>query len=939
MPISDAQFIAWLSQEHANRVVLYEQNYAYETELGVPGEGILYFSDRPYTRNTAFAALPYVECIASVPEFTRSLTGNRLNSYSSSIGAVELHNNDGELDYLLDLALDGSYARFFYGDASWPREDFRVMFEVFVACVRRAPFRRLSISLRDSSSFLNRSIGGVALVGGSGPYANNARPVNFGFVHNVTPLSYDSINLIYRHSDNTVGEAIAVEVRDDGVPVSFTENGDGTFTLASPPVGLITCDVESYPLADTSGSNANVSDTFDHVIQGRGGFDGFGLYAGPHPTFVIDDVDDYPLGVHIPEARNILELLAEITDSGNCFAAIRRDAYFTYGRLKPYDIESFGLEPVDLVEDDIVPPSAFEVEHDEPTYYQYQAYAHKNWTVQNNLSDVLNPDEKARFERKGQYALQSLVGGTTYILAPELYHKTLTVSPPIETLLSWDDDSSILYLTQWMETRRAMALPWIEHVTVTVPLGANPDAPAMFYALELGDVVRVTVPRFGYDVGTLFQVTSINIALSKNRVTLRLVRKRGATAPPIGWESSQQYIIASVLSYRRGLPTIEVGPTSPPIGPPGAGIGGGGGALISFGGISGSGGEEPPEEESEDIYYFDRFTSDGSTDQLTAHIPDVGAAYASDVDYTGAATLVCLGANTQINGEPVRNVENPGTGAFMYGIAPLGETVANCFIETRLHWDHGIEGFNETNFRLFGRKTADTLYQLEIDIAGGSSGEDYAAMTLKRVVSGSVTGTLATDADLYFPRTSNHIVRFEMEDNDLRAYVNGVLVFDVDDTGSTILDGEECGFGLAHNGIHIPGLFLDWVICGGLIAPPEYESFSPEAPTYNPLTPSLMRLGPDVSGFREIKYPASGTVTLMLYLVNHRPGKTYSLNSGDLPASSFSSLTVTAPAVGAPFVTGTIDCDTNHPLGATFYVEVIDDDTLAVLVHIDVIPE
>jgi hypothetical protein len=900
MPISDAQFIAWLSQEHANRVVLYEQNYAYETELGVPGEGILYFSDRPYTRNTAFAALPYVECIASVPEFTRSLTGNRLNSYSSSIGAVELHNNDGELDYLLDLALDGSYARFFYGDASWPREDFRVMFEVFVACVRRAPFRRLSISLRDSSSFLNRSIGGVALVGGSGPYANNARPVNFGFVHNVTPLSYDSINLIYRHSDNTVGEAIAVEVRDDGVPVSFTENGDGTFTLASPPVGLITCDVESYPLADTSGSNANVSDTFDHVIQGRGGFDGFGLYAGPHPTFVIDDVDDYPLGVHIPEARNILELLAEITDSGNCFAAIRRDAYFTYGRLKPYDIESFGLEPVDIVEDDIVPPSAFEVEHDEPTYYQYQAYAHKNWTVQNNLSDVLNPDEKARFERKGQYALQSLVGGTTYILAPELYHKTLTVSPPIETLLSWDDDSSILYLTQWMETRRAMALPWIEHVTVTVPLGANPDAPAMFYALELGDVVRVTVPRFGYDVGTLFQVTSINIALSKNRVTLRLVRKRGATAPPIGWESSQQYIIASVLSYRRGLPTIEVGPTSPPIGPPGAGIGGGGGSLISFGGISGTAGGEEPPEPSETWYYLDRFDND-TPFGLDDYDPEIGGAYAAD-GTLGGRDLFITGYDSLNYVVTLDSSTNPG-----YGICPITPDSPDYFLEARFYW----QGTDEGDLHLIARKSGNTYYRVTIGLARGTTSTEYAAVELWRVVSGTPV-LLADDDDVLIASSGTpHLVYWKLLGTSLKVWIDGTLI--INTTDSVIASaGSEVGFGMDHPGV-TNLIAVDYIACAGHAAGPEWDWTSgANGATY-------FSFSAESSGARTFSYPATGTTVWNMHLINHDPEATYTVVENTLGV--FAGLTLNSPIVpGYPFLEGSLNLEDVYPQTMEFNV-------------------
>jgi len=566
--ITDAQFIAWLSQEHADRVILYEQDYMYEDTAGEPALGTLYLSDKPYA---PVGSQPYVDSISAVPEFERSLGGNRLSTYSSSIGAVEIINTDGELDFLLDLAIDGSEARFYFGDASWERADFRLIFTVRGMRVSRAPFTRLTIDLKDSTSLLNQSVGGTQQVGGSGPYANNARPLNVGFIHNLTPLVLDSINLTYVHSDSIYAEA--VEVRDDGVPVTFVDNGDGTLELNAAPAGLITCDVYSVTGVDQD----KLSDAMSRLVGARGGFAAAGLYYGPHATFVEDDNDDYRIGMSIQDARNVIDVLDELTESGNCFTAIRRDGQFTFGRLRPYDIEglgtSAGLEPVDIVEDDIIPQTAFDVQHLTPEYYQYQAYAHKNWTVQNTLSELLQPDEQARFTRKGQYALQTLVGGTTYALAPELYHKTLSTSPPIETLLSWEDDSSIVDLTQWMETRRAMFLPWLEIVTVTVPLGANPDAPAMFYALELGDVVRVTVPRFGYDAGVLFQVIAIGIGLSKARTMLRLVRKRGVSAPPIGWESGEQYIIQTPLAWRPGTPSVEIGPPvvvilpPPPVGP------------------------------------------------------------------------------------------------------------------------------------------------------------------------------------------------------------------------------------------------------------------------------------------------------------------------------------------------------------------------------------
>ncbi len=62
----------------------------------------------------------------------------------------------------------------------------------------------------------------------------------FGKGKFVKPLLLDDVNLKYHGAYGTVQA-----VYDDGVSVSFTDNGDGTFTLSANPVGEITMDVNS----------------------------------------------------------------------------------------------------------------------------------------------------------------------------------------------------------------------------------------------------------------------------------------------------------------------------------------------------------------------------------------------------------------------------------------------------------------------------------------------------------------------------------------------------------------------------------------------------------------------------------------------------------------------------------------------------------------------
>ncbi len=65
-------------------------------------------------------------------------------------------------------------------------------------------------------------------------------PRAFGIGKYVNPLLLDDVNLIYHAAYGNVQA-----VYDDGVSVSFTDNGDGTFTLSNQPVGEISMDVNS----------------------------------------------------------------------------------------------------------------------------------------------------------------------------------------------------------------------------------------------------------------------------------------------------------------------------------------------------------------------------------------------------------------------------------------------------------------------------------------------------------------------------------------------------------------------------------------------------------------------------------------------------------------------------------------------------------------------
>lgn len=563
--MTDAEFREWCAKDNEKRCVLVELDYQYELD-GAPATGTLYLSDGLYLDGES-PSIHYIDCVNSVPQFRRSLSGDRLGGYQSSIGALEIDNANGEQDFMLSLAIDGSEARFYLGSGElndlgvqkWARSDFRLIFSALSMLASAPSFDRISVQLKDTGLLLNQSIGGTSLVGGVGPNANRARPFNFGYVHNIEGLIANTALLNYVHSDTGVQTA-AVAARDRGVPVTYTDDGDGTATLAATPAGTVTFDVVAEPGPD-SPPGRRVSDAMREVVGVRAALLAAGKYAGAGPTFTIADDDDYLVGFEVQEARNVIDLLLAITDSGNCFWAILRTNEFTYGRLRPNDIASLGLTPRDMVEDDI-DQGTFRLDHSPPQYFQYQAYMSKNWIQQTDLASSLTPDEQAVYRRPGIYKLQDPGVGTTYNDAPELYNKSLTVSPVLETLLSGAfDELDLPFLETWMETRREMFLPWIETASLTTGID--------FYEEELGNVINLTNPRFDEDTGTLFQVIDINIKLPW-KIDFRMVRRRLLAPPPPEWTRVTQAIETTPLPNELGKNIIITGDPFPPIGPPGS---------------------------------------------------------------------------------------------------------------------------------------------------------------------------------------------------------------------------------------------------------------------------------------------------------------------------------------------------------------------------------
>lgn len=249
-----ADIITWLKTPDHNTVILVEA-------IDVPTSGeTLYLSNKPFITSASDtppnkAFIPSIIGGISFNE-SLSLTGGINISY----GDVELDNTDGTKDSWFHYVWTNKAINVYIGDITWPYTDFRLIFSGIIADISSRNASSINIILADKLQRLNNPISEELL-----PTANTTNdvliPITFGEVFNITPVVVDNVinTLEYQVHNGRIEDII--EVRDNGIPVSFTKNlVEGTFTLNQSPYGQITCSVQGY-------ANEQNLITFSEVFQ------------------------------------------------------------------------------------------------------------------------------------------------------------------------------------------------------------------------------------------------------------------------------------------------------------------------------------------------------------------------------------------------------------------------------------------------------------------------------------------------------------------------------------------------------------------------------------------------------------------------------------------------------------------------------------------------
>ncbi len=441
----------------------------------------LYLSTKGYVTGAADTPTNtvYLPYISGGVQVTEEMTVDL--SATLSYGDIELYNVAGELDAWLGYVWASRSIKVFNGFLGNSRASFTLVFDGVVDDIGSASRDRLNIKIRDKLQRLNSPVTDTVL-GGTTANANVLLPLVFGEVCNITPLLTNPATLEYQVHNGPI-ESI-IEVRDNGVPVSFTPTvATGKFTLAASPAGVITCSVQ--------GDKPSVySNTVSILIQRLA--TGFGKAT---TRFVSADLDTSNLaafdtanqqavGTYLSSRDNVINVMQALAASVGAVVTISRAGKLALLRLAfPPGGTPTALSGADMVEASLHIVSRVPVKSSVKIGYC------QNWTLQTNLQTGIPVASKNYFSTAFLTVTQTNSSvATTYLLDAD----------PVErdTLLLTTADATA-------EAARDLGI----FSTPRTIFGFEGFSQCL--SLVLGQTVTLTHPRFGLSAGKTGIVTKL----------------------------------------------------------------------------------------------------------------------------------------------------------------------------------------------------------------------------------------------------------------------------------------------------------------------------------------------------------------------------------------------------------------------------------------------
>jgi hypothetical protein len=466
MAVTDAEYRRWLTDDNRRRAVLLEAEYHDGASAGTAYlANVAYISGQAQTP----AAQPYDDLLIEVPEIRSRIDGEL------AIGRFELH-NDGSLDAWLERAWEGWPMRAYIGDPAWARSDFRLVLSGTCGGIEAPRPERLALTWRDRRRELEVPAQTTRTAAG------DLVPLALGQVFNAEPVLTDSANLDYRFHED--GAASVDAVRDNGVGVAYTDNGDGSQTLSNNPAGRITLDA-------TGATDATPSGLITWLAQRAG------LGAGEIGD--LSHLPTWPMGLYVASERTIAELLTEVCRS---LGAVWR--FDRLGVLQVYRLDLPATSEITLDADDVARRGLRVVRTEAPRSEIVLGYA-PNWAVQDPGSQAASVP--VADQRRYATAYETVTAAN----AIATQWPAAQAAERVDTLLVNQADAQA-------EADRRAALRADKRRVYSV---AGFTAP---FAVGIGDTLTLDHPRYGWDGGVDGVVVGLREHLTRAKATLEVWR-------------------------------------------------------------------------------------------------------------------------------------------------------------------------------------------------------------------------------------------------------------------------------------------------------------------------------------------------------------------------------------------------------------------------------
>lgn len=438
-------------------------------------------------------------------------------------GELVLVNLDGGLDPLVDYGFDGRAISIKLGtQRPWQAP---VWTTVITGTMARADFSwsQLTISLRDRQAELNAPLQTVTYAGNnvlpSGlegvatDIKGKEKPRLYGYGWQLSPVLVNTSRLIYQISDAALQSVSAVYDRGAALTAgsAYSSQADmetnapsagqyrawlagGMFRLGASPAGQITCDA----IAGASSANRTAAQVAKQVLLDAGISSGD---ISSSDVTALDSATGAEIGYWLDSAATSQRVLDAVLGSVGAWWGVDRLGKFRMARFEaPSGTPVATLTEVEIIKIDRIPGADIAI----PVWQVTLAYQPYSTTQTNDLAGSVTDARRAE-----------LAEPVRKVVAADSGIKTL--HPLAETL---EVETRIADATAAQnEANRLLALYKVRRDTLSVRVALDADLAA---AIDLGAVVSVAVPRYGYTGGRLMRVTSIRTDLRGGVLDLTL---------------------------------------------------------------------------------------------------------------------------------------------------------------------------------------------------------------------------------------------------------------------------------------------------------------------------------------------------------------------------------------------------------------------------------